>query len=165
MTTDHTQKEHEDSDLRTTRNLHVQRRDLNALMRIMNTAHLNESSIEREMGTDRFEATLPDHNGSVKAILDRSDFVLMHRYLRGERWHVLARVPASGDVAVSVRYSRNRELADVVRGVFKTPLWYFTANQGRQSRCIFCGRNLDVEISLRLGYGPVCARQLELPWQ
>lgn len=150
-----------DLELRPTRNLEIHWRQLRGMMRIMKSGHL-ASTLEGSVELGRFETALPEHMGFLKAAIERGDFILKHRSRTGE-WHTIARIRSESDVSVSRRFSQNKELAEKVRDTMQRPLWYFTSNQGIRTRCIFCGRDLEIPQSRQLGYGPVCARRLNLP--
>jgi len=60
---------------------------------------------------------------------------------------------------------RNHDLRQAVVDVIRLPVWSFVCRYGRRYSCIFCGRQLEVVPSTRLGYGPVCARHHGLVYE
>lgn len=76
------------------------------------------------------------------------------------RWY--GRVDGDGNWTQS--REANEAVEDVLRDLARDPVKTASDHGKLTGRCCFCNRHLEDEKSTEVGYGPVCAKNYELPW-
>lgn len=114
-----------------------------------------------EYPLDTFNGKIRFSLASKRHVPGFSNYIYITQIKQGDSVY-LGKVTQDGKLVVT--RDCPQALKDIIIKVYNEPLNYVIEAGRRTGVCCFCAKELTHPVSIKVGYGPVCASKYGLPW-